>query len=63
MMPHKTFLHGVDILRISCLAVCDRRTVRRYADGLPVTHATAVRIERALRELGVELDRRVQPAS
>jgi len=50
-----------DILRIACLVVCDRRTVRRYFDGLPVTDSTAARIERAIRELGVDVSRTPPP--
>ena len=44
------------MLRIACAAVCDRRTVRRYLNGSPVTDSTAARIERALRDLGVEVE-------
>jgi hypothetical protein len=43
-----------DVLRVACAAVCDRRTVRRYFEGRPVTASTAVRIQRALRELKLE---------
>jgi hypothetical protein len=62
-MPRKNTINGVDVLRIACAAVCDCRTVRRYADGLPVTDATTVRIERALRELGVQLERHTPPTT
>jgi len=55
-MPRKNTIHGVDVLRIACLVVCDRRTVVRYLEGRPVTDSTAARIERALRELGVKAE-------
>jgi DNA-binding LacI/PurR family transcriptional regulator len=55
-MPRKNIIRGVDVLRIACAAVCDRRTVRRYLNGSPVTDSTAARIERALRDLGVEVE-------
>jgi hypothetical protein len=57
IMPRKNTINGVDLLRIACLVVCDRRTVRRYLEGRPVTDSTAARIERALRELGVKVER------
>ena len=64
-MPHKSSFSGIDLLRIACAAVCDRRTVRRYLDGRPVTNSSAARIERALRDLGVAVERRVttEPAT
>ena len=53
-MPRKSTAYGIDLLRIACLAICDRRTVRRYFDGEAVTLGTRLRIERAVRELQAE---------
>ena len=36
-------------------SLCDRRTIERWADGEPVLHTTAQRLDRALRKKGIEI--------
>jgi hypothetical protein len=62
-MPRNNTVRSVDLLRVACTAVLDRRTVRRYLAGLPVTNSSAARNERALRELGLEVARPAAPES
>lgn len=47
-----------DVRRIAVAALMTPRTVKRWIDGSPVRELTRVRIERAVRELGIDLDQK-----
>lgn len=43
---------------ICARALCDQRTLTRYLTGAPMHRTNAERIERAARELGIDLPKR-----
>lgn len=59
-MIHKEFIMKLNphqLREVAVAACCDPRTVAAYLDGRVIRSTCAVRVERALRDLNIEVER------
>jgi hypothetical protein len=53
--PKKRLLSHIDRAKLVVETSCAERTIKRWEDGDPVTAATAIRLKKAARKLGIPI--------